>query len=235
MINHLSLFFTDAEFPTLAAKYAAFVVWITDAARVGVRHQITFAFGREILIEGATQFAHNPEGPLLSNYPDAAGIRKMIRLLKPASFSAVNPGTPHPSQSYKKARINVNAAPGVEQARPYRHNNGRFSHLSAPRGGRGGYNRKYRPTIPQLPSPNEAFVYTTSTRSAPSTPRATIRGISPEIQLSQPRGSAATSHHQAIATSPITMRSAPTGSRQVHRPDRADVKIRPLDWSLLDE
>lgn len=38
MINNLQLFFENESYPTLAAKFAAFIIWLSDAARVAVRH-----------------------------------------------------------------------------------------------------------------------------------------------------------------------------------------------------
>lgn len=54
MINNLHIFFGNG-YSTLATKFAAFVIWITDAVRVAVRHQITFLYTREFMVEAALQ------------------------------------------------------------------------------------------------------------------------------------------------------------------------------------
>lgn len=51
MINHLGAFFRDELFPTLPAKFAAFLVWMTEAARMVVRHQVMFAHTRDFMCE----------------------------------------------------------------------------------------------------------------------------------------------------------------------------------------
>lgn len=48
MVNNLHIFFDD-DYATLAAKFGAFIIWISDAARVAVRHQITFHFIRDFI------------------------------------------------------------------------------------------------------------------------------------------------------------------------------------------
>lgn len=93
MINHLGAFFRDDLFPTLSAKFTAFLVWMTEAARIAVRHQVMFAHTRDLMCEAALEFASDPEAKLLSKYPDGQGIRNIIRLIKPAGYSAANPST----------------------------------------------------------------------------------------------------------------------------------------------
>lgn len=93
MVNNLHVFF-DEEYSTLATKFGAFVVWLSNAARVAVRHQITFHFIRDFMIEAALQFATDPNAKLLAAHPQGAGIRQIEQWIKPAGFSVANPATP---------------------------------------------------------------------------------------------------------------------------------------------
>lgn len=49
------------------------------------------------MIEAALEYAANCNTKLLSSHADAPSLRKIERLIKPASFSIANPGTPNPS------------------------------------------------------------------------------------------------------------------------------------------
>lgn len=140
MINRLELFFGD-EYPTLTSKLAAFWIWISSSGKVAVKSHLTFAFRRDLMLEGVIEFAHNQTGPLLMKYGDAAGVRKIERYIKPASFSLSNPT---PAAGNKKQKIIMNA------------------HSSSDRGsgrefGRGGYNKNYRVAAKKAVSPFVVF------------------------------------------------------------------------------
>lgn len=159
MIKHLGIFFQDDLFPTLPSKFAAFLVWMTEAARVAVRHQVVFAFTRQYMCEAALEFTKDPEAKLLATHPHGQGIRNVIRLIKPTGYSISTPSKPT-SQAVtgrRVPRINCNVEPAVgTESQP---GAGRGGRMHAARSGRGNCNKKYRPTRPQAANPNEAFVF----------------------------------------------------------------------------
>jgi hypothetical protein len=111
MINNLGIFFGE-EVPSLLAKFGAFLVWLSDAACVAVRYQVTFEHSRHLMIEAALQYAADPKAKLLPELSKSApGIRKIERLIKPASFSATNPNTPTLTPPGKRQKMNLNAPP----------------------------------------------------------------------------------------------------------------------------
>ena len=111
MVNHLEKFFPDENFPTLKAKLMAFMIWMQGAGRTAIRCQIAFTYTRTWMCNGAIQFAANPMGKILPELPELPGPKKIERLLKPASFSVANPGTPSSAPPTKKQRINLNTPP----------------------------------------------------------------------------------------------------------------------------
>ncbi|KAG0598635.1 hypothetical protein M758_12G089600 [Ceratodon purpureus] len=136
MVNRLELFFGE-EYPTLRSKLAAFWIWIASSGKVAVKSHLTFAFRRDLTIEGVLEFANNQTGPLLTKYGDGAGVRQIERLIKPASFSLSNPL----GSVGKRQKLNLNAAPGPERG--------------ASGGGRGSFNKNYR--AKKSASPFEVF------------------------------------------------------------------------------
>jgi hypothetical protein len=194
MLNNLELFF-DNELPTLVAKFGAFLVWIRDAARIAVKYQITFAFSRAMMVEASIEFAADPTAKLLPEYKDAAGARQIERLIKPAAFSVANPGTPSPGLSGKRnwSKMNLNISPELRTTPPTSYSrptrgayHGHPSGRSGNRGGRGGYNRNYRPSESTAPNPNEAFVFLSASRRSPASPRSGRQINSPPpSQMSQ--------------------------------------------------
>lgn len=180
MVNNLHVFFDHQTYPTLSAKFAAFIIWISGATPVAVKHQIIFHYIRDMMVEASLQFAADPQSKLLATYPQGAGVRQVERWIKPASFSAVNPLVPGSGSSSKRPRtsINCNVSPGPhsDQHQPA---TPRTAPRGPARGGRGGYNRRFRQaphSAPQLrgpprnsvniraplpaSNPNEAFVFT---------------------------------------------------------------------------
>lgn len=248
MANNLHIFF-DHEYPTLAAKFAAFIIWLSDAARVAVRHQIIFHYIRDMMVEASLQFATDPTVKLLASHPPGAGVRQIERLIKPANFSAANPITPGPGNSYKRPRsmINCNVSPGLnnEATPPYP----RSAPRSTSRGGRGGYNRRYRPasqSAPQMrappragpnvrpnsPSPNanEAFVFTGPAYRSASAPRSMVQHSPAESHPAHSRAPSA-SLSQQNAHSPTPSRNEGISSAKTSsRFERSAMKGRVLDW-----
>lgn len=132
MINHLDKFFPDSTFPSLKAKFIAFLIWMQGAGRTAIRCQVAFSYTRTWMCEAAIVFAANPTGRILGDLPDLPGPRKIERLLKPPSFSVANPGTPSNAPPTKKQKINLNTPPP-----PGRQSNPGFSYGR----GRGSYGR----------------------------------------------------------------------------------------------
>lgn len=71
MVNHLSVFFNDENFMSLPAKFKAFLAWISEAARVAVRHHVTFNYTRELIVEVVVQYSNDFEAKLLAEHPNA--------------------------------------------------------------------------------------------------------------------------------------------------------------------
>jgi hypothetical protein len=250
MINHLSTFFPDTDFPTLTSKFVAFFIWLSNAARIAVQHQVSFTYARELIAEAALEFTTDPKARLLTRHPDGPGLE---RLIKPATFTATNPGT-SPGFAGKRARstININASPDQPLASPpgYSQTTG---YRGSIRHGHGGYNKKFRPSsqppsnsYPALqnapgirggyrtPGPNEAFVYLTpaSHRSTQGT-RQPYMVHSPEPSLTQgPRRSPNVS--STSSRSPKPMRQEASHPRALPRFNRPTMKGRVLDWDNVD-
>lgn len=238
MINHLGVFFGDDLFPTLPAKFAAFLVWMTEAARIAVRHQVMFTHTREFMCEAALEFASDPEAKLLSKYPDGQGIRNIIRLIKPAGYSAANPSTPGAQNIAGKRthRINCNVDPDVPVES--RASSGRRGTPTGARGGRGGYNKRFRPNQPTTNNnKNEAFVYFGSNgKRSPATPRQEfMTGSSPSPNFNRSL-TVHSSPSQAITPrqSPVSTSASPSASnRPAPRVARAATRGRALDWDNI--
>ena len=111
MINHLEKFFPDETFPSLKAKFIAFLIWMQSAGRTAIRCQVTFAQTRTWMCTGAIEFAKNPTGKILADLVDLPGPRQIERMLKPAAFSLANPGTPSSAPPSKRQKFNLNTPP----------------------------------------------------------------------------------------------------------------------------
>lgn len=105
MINNLECFFDNDTYPSLTSKFAAFMLWMEKVGRQAVKSHLVFMY------QAAVQFAAFPTARLLDGYPDLPGYRKIERLLKPASFSLANPGTPSPAPVSKRQKLNMNTTP----------------------------------------------------------------------------------------------------------------------------
>jgi hypothetical protein len=149
MLNNLERFF-DSRYPSLAAKYGAFITWMSAACSVAIRTQVTFIAFRQMMQTVVLELAANPNDKLLSKYGEACGARQIERLLKPASFSLETAPSPSPAAYSKRRRLNINVGPD-EQYQQQRH------HAAQPRnrtqeqrpshsaGGRSRYNKNFRP------------------------------------------------------------------------------------------
>jgi hypothetical protein len=110
MLNNLDRFF-DARYPSLAAKYGAFLTWVSTAGLFAVRMQITCIAYRKLMEVAAVEQAANPMDKLLAKYAEVLGARQIERLFKPASFSLETTPSPCPTASSKKRRLNMNVTP----------------------------------------------------------------------------------------------------------------------------
>jgi hypothetical protein len=108
MLNNLDRFF-DARYPSLAAKYGAFLTWVSTAGLF--RMQITCIAYRKLMEVAAVEQAANPMDKLLAKYAEVLGARQIERLFKPASFSLETTPSPCPTASSKKRRLNMNVTP----------------------------------------------------------------------------------------------------------------------------
>lgn len=159
MINHLEKFFPDDTFPSLKAKFIAFLIWMQGAGRTAIRCQIAFAQARAWMCTGAIQFASNPSGKILAELPDLPGPRQIERMLKPASFSIANPGIPSHAPPSKRQKINLNTPPNASRqpnGASYNRGRGGYARGRGSGTGRGNANlhRRYN-----APVQNTAFQY----------------------------------------------------------------------------
>lgn len=256
MVNNLHLFFSNEDYPTLAAKFGAFIIWLSDAARVAVRHQITFHYLREMMVEASLEFAADPTAKLLSNHPPGAGTRQIERWIKPATFSAANPMTPSAHNSSKPQRLNINVPPSLadETRSPLVTRTGSRYAFRGGRGGRGGYNRRYRPVSQSAPPPrqhlrgspsargahhhpsgsNEAFVFTGPAYRNTAAPRSSVKisSVEPPVAVSLAPSTSGSQHQNS---SPSRSRNeATSSSKSSSRFDRSSMKGRFLDWDSME-
>jgi len=200
MINHLEKFFPDDSFPTLKAKFIAFLIWMHGAGRTAVRCQLAFSQARTWMCTGAIQFAANPTGKVLAELPDMPGPRQIERMLKPAAFSIANPGTPSSAPPSKRQKLNLNTPPNSNrQASGGGYNRGRGSY-SRGRGfgaGRGNnnFNRRYNP-----PAQNTTLSYFNTT---PRNDKFPVFRHSNGIDLGSAAHPAAHSRPTVISSTPI--------------------------------
>jgi hypothetical protein len=134
MLNNLDRFF-DTRYPSVAAKYGAFLTWISAAGLAAVRMQVTFIAYRKLMETAAVELAANPSEKLLAKYVEALGACQIERLFKPASFSLESTPSPSPAALSKKRRLNMNVTPDEH----FQSNRGHG-------GGRGRYNKNFCPT-----------------------------------------------------------------------------------------
>ena len=110
MINKLEVFFPN--YPTAVARFAAFMIWMRESARVAVKAAIVFHITREYMINAAIQLSENPNQRLLMDITDTPIAGKIERLLKGPKFSLAHPGSPSKAPSpYKRQKFNLNSSP----------------------------------------------------------------------------------------------------------------------------
>ena len=164
MINKLEIFFPN--YPTSVARFAAFMIWMRESARIAVKAAVVFHTGRELMIKAALQLSENPNQRLLTDINESPIASKIERLLKGPKFSLAHPGSPSKAPSpFKKQRINLNSSPSDRLSmggggRGRSHTGGRGG--SPSRGGRGlrgrgGGRAAYRNPSPGHPSPGRVF------------------------------------------------------------------------------
>jgi hypothetical protein len=149
ILNNLDRFF-DSRYPSLAAKYGAFLTWISAACSIAVRAQITFIAYRRLMETAAVELAANPIDKLLAKYGDAPGARQIERLFKPASFSLETMPSPNPTTYSKRRRLNMNVSPEEPYQQPQNQLGYPRSRVQEHRptnsgGGRGRYNKSFKP------------------------------------------------------------------------------------------
>ena len=110
MVNKLEVFFPS--YPTSITRFAAFMIWMRESAKMAVKAAIVFQTGREHMIRAAIQLSENPHQRLLTDIAETPIANKIERLLKGPKFSLAHPGSPSQSPSpYKKQRLNLNSSP----------------------------------------------------------------------------------------------------------------------------
>lgn len=142
MIHNLDIFFPAKGH--LCSKYGAFVGWLETSARDAVKASITFAHIRNMMIEGALEYATNPKSKLLTKYGEGAGIRKIERMIRPSTNVGIGQTT---NLSFKRTLPDLNHDSGnTPHKRTYNFGRGRgfSSHhrpsTQGPGRGRGSYN-----------------------------------------------------------------------------------------------
>lgn len=139
MVNKLDMFFSNQ--PTNTTRLAAFMLWLSGAARIAVKAAVVFQLGREQMVRAAMQLADNPHQKLLADLNDAPIAGKIERLMKGPKFSLSHPASPSQAPSpYKKQRFNLNASPTFGSSP----NSGRGRASPGARGGQREGGRRFR-------------------------------------------------------------------------------------------
>ncbi|KAL3683946.1 hypothetical protein R1sor_001968 [Riccia sorocarpa] len=112
IFNHLSDFFHQ---PSIQAKYMAFLIFLGSELRSAIMAQCAFMFARQMMITTALEVFSDPTVPTLPEHGEAAGVRMIERLMKPACFSDNLISRQIQSNNKKRPRqanpINLNSAP----------------------------------------------------------------------------------------------------------------------------
>jgi hypothetical protein len=110
ILNNLDRIF-DSRYPSLAAKYRAFLTWISAACAITVCAQITFIPYRRLMEVAAVELAENPTNKLLAKYGDALGACQIEHLFKLATFLLEMMPSPNPIAYSKRKRLNMTVTP----------------------------------------------------------------------------------------------------------------------------
>ncbi|KAL3697337.1 hypothetical protein R1sor_011413 [Riccia sorocarpa] len=112
ILNNLTDFFPKKS---VKAQFMAFLIFLGSEARDAILAQCTFMFTRQFMIEAACEVFSNPKAKTLIRFGDAAGIRMIERLVKPACFSDNLVSTRIQNSQKKRPRqtgpLNLNSAP----------------------------------------------------------------------------------------------------------------------------
>ena len=187
MLNNLERFFDNDTYPSLASKFGAFLTWVSAAAAIATKLQISFIAYRRMMEIAAVEFAANPRNMLLARYGDAAGARQIEKLFKPASFTTESTPSPSPVHYPRKRRINMNVTPetsGQQNQFGSRNQSSEPRHTFAA-AGRGRYNRNFRPANRGSTGNNSRFM-----QSPMQTPTSNNRSFHSFSQQTPPSASA---------------------------------------------
>ena len=137
MINKLDIFFPN--YPTTVARFAAFMIWMRESAKVAVKAAIVFQTGREQMMKAAIQLSENPNQKLLTDITETPIASKIERLLKGPKFSLAHPGSPSKAPSpFKRQKLNLNSTPSERATQGGRGRGSPGGRGASPaRGGRG--------------------------------------------------------------------------------------------------
>ena len=145
ILNNLERFF-DSTYPTLAAKFGAFITWFNGAAKIAICHQITFIAFCCLMEVASVEYFATLDGRLLAKFYKALGARQVERFIKLAQFSIETLPSPGPT-SYNWHKLNLNVPDNGEgythEQRPARSNAYSCYGHAQTRRGRGGYNKNY--------------------------------------------------------------------------------------------
>lgn len=217
MINNLDKFF-DQNYPSLAAKFGAFLVWLSGAAKPAVKAQVSFKAMRRMMEIAALEFSVDPTQQLLQQYYNAPGARRIERLFKPASFSTHEASSPSTSATLFRKRKGRN---------PHTPDFSRPLAKSANSGGSpAGYNQQRKG-----PPPNRNQHPPKQARQAGRAQQTERAPTSSEVSGSGSRGSPASISRSSVSISEVTPPMAM--QRGTRARQQSPIKGRVLNWADL--
>jgi hypothetical protein len=110
MLNNLDRIFYS-KYPSITAKYGAFLTWTNTVGLVVVCMHITFMAYRKLMETTAVELAANPTNKLQTKYVETSGTRQVERLFKLDNFSLESTLSPSSAPLSRKRRINMNVTP----------------------------------------------------------------------------------------------------------------------------
>ena len=114
VLNHLDKFFPHSEYPSLMAKFVAFIIWVSGLGRLATHCQIAFNQTRAWMCFAVLQYAKNPaDDCVILPGLHEAGPRLIERHIKSKAFSIANPKLPSSGPTSKKQKINLNSTPAI--------------------------------------------------------------------------------------------------------------------------
>jgi hypothetical protein len=186
ILNNLDRFF-DSRYPSLAAKYGAFITWICAACSLAVKSHLTFITFRHLLETVALELAAHPNNKLLTKFLYVPGARQVERLFKPASFLLETTPSPSSGPASRRRRLNMNVTPDETHQQSNRNGAGNRSRPYEQRqfnGGatRGRYNKNFR--LPQRSYPR--FSPSPSSTQQHQSPASSNRGVHTFLETTLP-------------------------------------------------